>query len=207
VSEPFVPGVGAVFSADIAVPEHDREVRFYARVLATGDSPLWREDDLMNNLGMPIIGLGARTAEHADLPLHWMPHIQVADIAASVDRAIALGGSVLMHGKADDGSTEWAVLRDPNGAAFGIIPVIPREHIPRTGSAGDPDAATPIGRIGWLDLTIADAATTRDFYRQVVGWSVQEVEMKEGDARYADYNALIRLTRTKTNQKRSCAVS
>jgi len=37
VTERFTPGVGAVFSADIAVPEHEREVRFYARVLGTGD--------------------------------------------------------------------------------------------------------------------------------------------------------------------------
>jgi uncharacterized protein len=190
VSDPFVPRVGAVFSADIAVPEHDREARFYARVLATGDSPLWREDDLMNNLGMPIIGLGARSAEHADLPLHWMPHIQVADVAASVERARALGGGELMHGKADDGTSQWAVLLDPNGAAFGIVPIVPREHVPKTDSAAGSDAAARIGRIGWLDLTVAEADTTRDFYRQVVGWSVQDVAMKDGDARYADYNML-----------------
>ena len=27
-----------------------------------------------------------------------------------------------MHGKDDDGKSQWAVLLDPNGAAFGIIP-------------------------------------------------------------------------------------
>ena len=79
--DPFVPRVGGVLSADIAVPEHERVVRFYASVLSTGENPLWRED-LMNNCGMPIIGLGARSAEYADLPLQWMPHIQVADVAA-----------------------------------------------------------------------------------------------------------------------------
>ena len=46
----------------------------------------------MNNRGIPIIGLGARSAEYADLPLQWMPHIQVADIALSVERALDLGG-------------------------------------------------------------------------------------------------------------------
>ena len=50
----FVQRVGAVFSADIAAPEHEREIRFYSRVLTTGDNPLWREIGLMNNLGMPI---------------------------------------------------------------------------------------------------------------------------------------------------------
>ncbi|MEN9938095.1 MAG: hypothetical protein RLZZ387_4674 [Chloroflexota bacterium] len=68
----FVPRLGAVFSADIAVPEHEREMRFYSRVLSTGERPFWREDDLMNNLGVPIIGWGARSPEYAHLPLQWM---------------------------------------------------------------------------------------------------------------------------------------
>jgi hypothetical protein len=91
MSEPFVARVGAVFSADIAVPEHAREVRFDSRVLSTGENPLWRQEDLMNNLGMPIIGLGARSAEYAHLPLQWMPHIQVADVAACSVRSIWAG--------------------------------------------------------------------------------------------------------------------
>lgn len=176
-------GVGAVLSADIAVPDHEREVRFYARVLGTGETPLWRED-LMNNLGMPIIGPGARGEAHADLPLQWMPHIQVADVAASVDRAVDLGGSVLMHDRDDEGRSRWAVMRDPNGAAFGVVPVVPAEAIPRSEAEG------PVGRIAWLDLTVPDAPATRDFYRQVVGWSVQEVAMDDGGERYADYDML-----------------
>ena len=186
MSEPFVPRVGAVLSADIAVPEHEREMRFYSRVLSTGEHPLCREEDLMNNLGIPIIGLGARSPEYAHLPLQWMPHIQVADVAASVQRALDLGGSVLMDAKDDDGKSQWAVLLDPNGAAFGIIPIVPPEAIlPVSG-----DTAARVGRISWLDLTVADAAATRDFYRQVVGWSVQNVEIEDGGEHYADYNML-----------------
>jgi predicted enzyme related to lactoylglutathione lyase len=178
MSDPFVPCVGGILSADIAVPEHEREVRFYARVLTTGERPLWRED-LMNNLGTPIVGLGARSAEYAPLPLQWMPHIQVADVAASVKRALDLGGSELMR----DAKSEWAVLLDPNGAAFGIIPVVSAEAVPPS------DGTTArVGCIAWLDLTVSDASATRDFYRQVVGWSVQDVEMGDASERYADYS-------------------
>ena len=179
----LVPGVGGILSADIAVPEHEREVRLYSRVLSTGENPLWREDR-MNNLGTPIIGLGARSAEYAHLPLQWMPHIQVADVAASVGRALDLGGSELMH----DGKSQWAVLLDPNGAAFGIIPVVSAEAIPPTDGAASWDAAARVGRISWLDLTVSDASATRDFYRQVVEWSAQDVEMEDASGRYADYN-------------------
>ena len=179
MSEHFVPGVGAVLSADIAVPEHERELRFYRSVLTTGESPLWGKHG-MNNQGIPILGLGARTPEYADLPLQWMPHIQVADVGASVERAGGLGGSVLMQDKA----SRWAVLADPNGAAFGVVPVTPAEAVPASGAEG------PVGRIAWLDLTVPDALTTRDFYRQVVGWSVQEVAMDDGGERYSDYTML-----------------
>jgi len=184
----FPAHAGAVLSADIAVPEHPREIRFYSHVLTTGDEPLWRRD-LMNNLGMPVIGLGPMSPEYAALPLQWMPHIQVPDVAASVQRAVPLGGSVLMESKDANGSSQWAVLLDPFGAAFGIIPVVSADQIPPS-DRKSPDAGSRVGRIAWLDLTVSDASAARDFYRQVIGWSAEEVEMKDGDVRYADYNML-----------------
>lgn len=190
MSGAFVPGVGAVLSADVAVREHDRDLRFYKRVLSTGDHPLWRVEDLLNNRRMPIIGLGKRTAEYAQLPLQWMPHIQVADVSASVQRALNLGGSVLMHPKDDAGKSQSAVLLDPNRAAFGVIPVIPAATIRSGDGSSLLDAAAPVGRISWLDLTVPDASATQDFYRQVVGCAAQSVEMEDGGERYVDYNLL-----------------
>jgi predicted enzyme related to lactoylglutathione lyase len=189
MSNPFVPGVGGILSADIAVPEHDRELSFYSRVLTTGENPLWR-DDLMNNRGMPIIGLGARSAEYEKLPLQWMPHIQVADVATSVARALELGGDALMHSKDDGGKSQWAVLLDPNGAAFGIMPVVSAESITPDEGGASRDAAERAGCIFWLTLTVSDAPTTRDFYRQVVGWSVQNIEKEDVKEAYADYDML-----------------
>ena len=189
MSDLFVARIGGTLSADIAVPEHERESRFYSRVLCTGEQPLWRED-LKNNRGMPIIGLGERIPEYSDLPLQWMPHIQVADVAASVGRALDLGGSELMHGKDDDGKSQWAVLLDPNGAAFGIIPVVSRELMPQPDDTAARDLTTGVGCIAWLDLTVSDASDAHEFYRQVVGWSVEEVAMADGGETYPDYNML-----------------
>lgn len=188
MTNPNSPRVGGILSADIAVPEHDRELRFYSRVLRTGESPLWREN-LTNNRGTPIIGLGARTPDYEDLPLQWMPHIQVADVAASAAKAIELGGTELMHGKDTQGVSQWAVLLDPSGAAFGIVPVIPPEATPQEGEPPSNDG-TPVGCIAWFDLTVPEAQATRDFYQQVIGWSVQDVEMADGSDAYADYNML-----------------
>jgi predicted enzyme related to lactoylglutathione lyase len=42
------------------------------------------------------------------------------------------------------------------------------------------------GRIVWQDLTVEDAAALRDFYRDVVGWEPEAVDM--GD--YDDFNMI-----------------
>lgn len=166
---PFVAGVGGVLSADIAVPEHGRELSFYSRILTTGNAPLWC-DDLTNNLGTPVIGLGERSPEYATLPLQWMPHIQVLDVGASVAQALELGGSELMHGKDEDGQCQWAVLVDPVGATFGLIPVV-----------GDASAATgepeSVGCIAWLTLVVPDVRSTCEFYERVVGWSAVSTDV------------------------------
>ncbi len=185
----FTPGVGRVNSADIALPDHKRAVRFYSRVLRTGRTPCWR-DDLMNSQGMPVIGVGARSAEIEALPLQWMPHIQVQDVGAAVLRALKLGGSELLHGRDKNGYSQWAVLLDPNGAAFGLIPVVSREELPQAETAPAGESAIQPGHIAWLDLTVPAAVAIRDFYSQVIGWTAQEVEMRDSGEHYADFNLL-----------------
>jgi len=189
MTNPFVPRVGGILSADIAVPQHERVVRFYARVLSTGNNPLWRED-LMNNLGIPVIGVGSQSTEYADLPLVWMPHIQVDDVARSVKRALDLGGREFAHVKGDDETSQWAVLFDPDGAAFGLIPVISQDDVPSTEDSISHDRAASIGCIFWVDLTVTKASTSRDFYQEVVGWSVKYVEMEDTGERYADFSMI-----------------
>ncbi len=34
-----------------------------------------------------------------------------------------------------------------------------------------------VGSVGWLDLTVEDAAAVKEFYEEVVGWSSSGVEM------------------------------
>ena len=157
MQNPFVHRVGGVVSADIAVPDHERELGFYSSVLTTGESPLWK-DDLTNNLGMPVIGLGQRIPEYEALPLQWMPHFQVADVAASVALAMEHGGKTLMQ----DEQNQWAVLEDQYGAAFGIIPVV---------LDPSPQQDEEFGRITWLSLHVADVASSSAFYKSVIGWN------------------------------------
>ena len=44
--------------------------------------------------------------------------------------------------------------------------------------------APPVGHIGWIDLTVADAAAVRDFYKDVTGWTSSGLDM----GGYEDFN-------------------
>lgn len=175
----FFQGVGGILSADIAVPDHERELDFYAKILTTGDNPLWRED-LMNNQGTPIIGLGVRSPEYEALPLQWMPHFQVSDVAASAARTLELGGQELFHGKGDDGQSLWAALVDPAGAGFGVIPVVSDESY----AIGQNEH---VGCISWLSLTVPDPKSSRDFYQHVVGWNAKSIEMGDSKGQFTSF--------------------
>ena len=55
-----------------------------------------------------------------------------------------------------------------------------------------PDAASPpsppeVGSIGWLDLTVPNAGSVRDFYAAVVGWDHTPVPMRDGADEYEDF--------------------
>jgi hypothetical protein len=55
------------------------------------------------------------------------------------------------------------------------------------GQAAQPTEENPqsnLGRIEWLDLTVSDATRLRNFYKDVVGWQPQDVDM----GAYADFN-------------------
>lgn len=40
-----------------------------------------------------------------------------------------------------------------------------------------------VGKIGWIDMTLDDASGVRDFYKAVVGWGTEDVDM----GGYSDY--------------------
>ncbi len=45
------------------------------------------------------------------------------------------------------------------------------------------EQAGKLGRVEWLDLTVDDASRVRDFYKSVVGWNSEDVDMGS----YADF--------------------
>ncbi|NLF87444.1 VOC family protein [Candidatus Bathyarchaeota archaeon] len=80
---------------------------------------------LMDN-NQPIAGLVAPRVDGSAWPSggpasHWIAYFSVNDVDATVKMAKQLGGKVLLPPTDVPGFGRAAVLRDPQGAAFGIF--------------------------------------------------------------------------------------
>jgi predicted enzyme related to lactoylglutathione lyase len=103
--------------------------KFYASVFgwgadtAEGDMP-YTEFKLA---GESIGGMMDMAAEMpAEVPPHWLVYIEVADTDAAVAKALELGAAAIVPAMDFPGG-RFAVLSDPQGAAFGIMHPGPRE--------------------------------------------------------------------------------
>ncbi|HEX8003478.1 MAG TPA: VOC family protein [Mycobacteriales bacterium] len=105
--------------------------RFYAEVFGWGEQTATEGSMPYTEFqqgGRSIAGMMAKPAEMpAEVPSYWMPYFQPADIERTVAEAAALGATVMVP-PSPIPNGRFAVLADPQGAAFGLY---------------RPDAATP----------------------------------------------------------------
>lgn len=93
------------------------------------------------------------------VPPHWMGYVQVEDVDAVVRKVRELGGTVHVSGKDVPGVGRFAVLADPQGAAFSVL------------EAAE-GAQSPCGKdlFGWADLSTTDWQAAWKFYEAIFGW-------------------------------------
>ena len=75
--------------------------------------------------GRPVAGMTGPRAGSATWPSggpegHWVPYFGTDDVEAAVERATSGGGTVLVEPVDIPGWGRAAVLRDPDGATFGV---------------------------------------------------------------------------------------
>ena len=148
----------------------DREAAaaFYPRVTAWTAQPWDVVDDytLWMNGRDPVGGAVALTDDLRGLGLgsHWMPYVSVYDVDDCERQAVKLGAT-LRAGPAEIPNVGcWAVLTDPQGAAFGIYePDRPRP-------AASLPAAPALGDFSWHELSTSDHRAAFAFYRSLFKW-------------------------------------
>lgn len=103
-------------------------------------------------------------AKKMGAPPHWLAYTHVADAAATLKKVEGLGGKVLVPvTQIPGGGSHFAVLQDPQGAAFGIVD----GEQPQGGKERK-------GTVTWHELAAADWEKAWAFYSDVFGWKKGE---------------------------------
>jgi hypothetical protein len=103
------------------------------------------------------------------VPPHWMGHVGVANVDATVKQATAAGGSVMMPPTDIPKIGRFSVIADPQGATLSVFQSA--EKMP-------PHDTSKQGEVSWNELVTSDAPAGFAFYKGLFGWNVlQEMDM------------------------------
>lgn len=105
-----------------------------------------------------------------DVPTHWTIYFAVADVEATVAKAVSAGGE-LLAGPHDVGNAgKMALLSDPEGSRFALWQA--KEHI----GIGQKFVNNSLC---WVELACKDTAKASDFYSEVLGYTTKQTDMGE----------------------------
>jgi len=91
-------------------------------------------------------------------------YAEVADLQASLDKAVSLGGSVVIPVTEVPDIVTFAMFNDPDGLLIGLMQA----------TGGGDGAAPPAGEgapVDWFEVLGSDAKASQAFYGKLFGWS------------------------------------
>jgi predicted enzyme related to lactoylglutathione lyase len=98
-------------------------------------------------------------------PTAWVGYIHVDDLEAHIEKIVEAGGKLLRPVHNIPGMLRFAVMADPQGAAF-------------VGFTSDPAMPSPqrpeppaVGTVSWHELYTTDLEAGFDFYNKLFGWT------------------------------------
>src|SRR6187402_2942302 len=98
--------------------------KFYAGLAGWRIEP-WSTDpnySICSNATGPQAGLFAIPDDMpADMPAHWVSYVGTRDVDGTAGAAVRAGASILKEPTDIAGAGRYAVLKDPQGAAFAIL--------------------------------------------------------------------------------------
>lgn len=107
---------------ELGTTDADGAQRFYAEVFGWTTSDMGPEYGGYRVFNRGETGIaGFMQLQDASVPPHWHPYVAVEDPDATTAKAKELGGAALMEPMDVPKVGRLAVLRDPQGATFGII--------------------------------------------------------------------------------------
>lgn len=120
---------GTLCWADLSTPDPERAKKFYADLFGWRISP--GEKDPSGYLHIAngddfIGGIPPTTHRNPQIPPHWLPYFTVADVDAATAKAKQQGATVHVAPRSMENVGRFAVLADPQGAAFAVFKASPR---------------------------------------------------------------------------------
>jgi len=162
---------------DLHTTNEQEAIDFYTGVTNWSTSS-WEEGDqpyTMWMVGERSIGGVGKLSDEAladNTPPHWHAFIDTADIEATSNQAVELGGEVLMPATEIPGSGHYAILRDPLGAVFSIF---------KSSDENDPPGDPQAGDFSWHEMITDDYEAAFSFYSALFGWEqIDLMDMGEG---------------------------
>lgn len=162
---------------DLMTPDPEAAKAFYTKVVGWGTES-WDGAGMPYDMWVaghgPIGGVMQLPAEaqQAGAPPHWMTHIGVRDVDATVAQVQALGGGVVKEPADIPEVGRFAVVTDPYGAMFSVYTPSGDMSRPEWPQRGD---------FSWHELMTGDLAGAWEFYETLFGWEKMG-EMDMGDA-------------------------
>lgn len=145
---------------------------FYARTFGWAITDAGMEGftyHLASHGGDMVAGLMETPAGKEEMPPHWILYIDVDDCDATAARAAELGGQVVMPPADIPGTGRFAILTDPQGAAFGILQPLPMDPQPPADAGAFNQRKD--GHGNWIELMSTDPDAGFAFYADLFGWT------------------------------------
>jgi predicted enzyme related to lactoylglutathione lyase len=161
---------------ELTTPDAEAAKKFYPRFTGWGTQPFDKDYDMWTTGGVPFAGVFRLTQQMSrqGVPPNWMAYVEADDVDATVAKARSLGANVMAGPDQVPNVGRYAVLTDPQGAAFGVYKSV-RE-------SGSWDGTPVIGRMSWHELLTKDHNAAFDFYSSLFGWEkTGEMDMGDGN--------------------------
>ena len=136
---------------------------FYSKVLPWKTQPSGMPDYTLWVAGKTQTGglmAQPESARQAGVPPSWLIYIGTPDVDATAAAAERLGGKVLKAPADIPNVGRFAVLADPQGAAFAVFKPGPM-----------PEGGAPSTDFSWHELATSDQHGALTFYSELFGWS------------------------------------
>ncbi|HHC07682.1 MAG TPA: VOC family protein [Actinobacteria bacterium] len=167
---------------DLALPDPGEGSRFYTELFGwTAADRQGPADEYGYTVfakdGKPVAGLGPLPADALEpgIPPMWTSYVAVDDLAATVERWTAAGGSVLTPPMVIPSAGEMAVVADPEGAVLALW---------QAGEHAGAELFDAPGSLIWNELNTRDSAAARGFYGEVFGWGFERFAGGDAPAEY-----------------------